>query len=111
MSNKEMCFCLSSLNVSHVIPPTLSSLLRLLPLQLELPHDGGSGGDGGWRGQDGDGVGHDGGDLVGPEATADQLEVDCLACVSEHFHCLLIGVALDVYTIDLQGAIIGKPMD
>lgn len=47
MSNKEMCFCLSSLNVSHVIPPTLSSLLRLLPLQLELPHDGGSGGDGG----------------------------------------------------------------
>lgn len=106
-----MCFCLSSLNFSHFTHPTLSSLLSLLPLQLQLPHDGGGGGDGGGRGQDGDAGGHSGGDLVGPEAPPDQLKVDCLACVSEHFHCLLIGVSLDVYTVNLQGAIVCECRD
>lgn len=111
MSSKECVFCLCSLNHSHFILPTLSSLLSLLPLHLYLPHDSGGGRDGGRRGQDGDTGGHSGGDVVRPEAPPDQLKVDCLASVSEHFHCLLIGVALDVYTIDLQMAMICEPVD
>lgn len=91
--------------------PTLSGRPGRAPLQLQfqLLHDSGRGGDGGRRGQDGDDGGHGGGLLllVGPESPTDQLEVDRLASVSEHFHCLLIGVSLDVYAINLQGANIG----
>lgn len=93
--------------------PTLRLLLRPLPLQLQfqlqlqlqLTQHGGSRGDGGVRGQDGDARGHGGGrgDLVRPEASADQLEVDCLAGVAENLHSLLVGVSLDVEAVHLQG--------
>lgn len=52
-------------------------------------------------GQDGDAWGHSRGDFFRLEAPSDELKVDGLARVSEHLHCLLIGVSLDIYTIDL----------
>lgn len=106
MRNKEsVYFPLSSLNCSHfILYLTLTSLLTLLPLQLKLPHHGGGCGDGGGRRQDGDTGGHSRGDLIRPEAPPDQLKMDCLTGMSEHFHSLLIGVSLYVYTIDLQRA-------
>lgn len=97
-----MCFTVLSVNLSHFVLPTFSSLLSLFTLQLKLPHDSGGGGDGGGRGQDCDTGGYSRGDFVRPEAPSNQLEVDCLAGVSEHFDGLLIGVSLDIYTIDLQ---------
>lgn len=100
-----------SLKSSHLTPPTVHSLISLLCLQLQLPHYSGGGGNGGVRGQDGHAGGHSGRDLIRPEAPPDQLEVDCLACVPEHLHCLLIGVSLDVHTIDLQRATICEPVD
>lgn len=109
-----MVFHLSSLNFSHCILPTLSSLLGLVPLRLRLHHGdrgGGGGGEAGGRGRDDDNRDHIRGHLLRPEAPPDQLKVDCLACVSEHLHCLLIGVSLDVYAIDLQRAIIREAMD
>lgn len=96
---------------SHFILPTFGGLLSLLPLQLEVPHDGDGGGDGGGRGQDANTGGHSRGDFVRPEAPSDQLEVDCLAGVSEHFDSLLISVSLDIYTIDLPRVIICEPGD
>lgn len=111
MRRNVVFFLLSLLNFCHFILPTLSSLLGHLSLQLQLPHDGGGGGDGGaWR-QEGDTRRHSGGDLVWSETPPNQLKVDSLACVSEHFHCLLIGVSLDVNAIDLQRAIIYEPAD
>lgn len=62
-------------------------------------------------GQDGDAWGHSRGDFFRLEAPSDELKVDGLARVSEHLHCLLIGVSLDVYTIDLWGATFCEPMD
>ena len=89
----------------------MSCLLSLLGLQLQLPQYGGGGGDGGiWR-QDGDTGSYGGRNVIRFEAPSDQLKVDCLACVSEHLHRLLIGVSLDVYAIDLQRATNCEPMD
>lgn len=111
LSIRNVFFCTFSVNLSHFFLPTFNNLFSLLPLQFERPHDGGGGGDCGGGGQDGDTGGHSRGDFIRPEAPSDQLEVDCLAGVSEHFDCLLIGVSLDIYTIDLQRVIICEPKD
>lgn len=89
----------------NAAPPTFSGILGLLPLLLRLPHYSG-GGDGGVGGRGGHTGGHSGRDLLGPEAPSDEFEVDRLAGVPEHLHRLLVGVTLDVYAIDLQGAIV-----
>lgn len=102
-TQKYIFIPVSSYNVflSKCSHPTLNGLLCLLPLQLHLHHGGGGGDDGG-RGQDRDTGGSGGRDSVGPKAPLDQLKMDRLAGVSEHFHCLLIGESLDVYTVHLQ---------
>lgn len=81
---------------------TFSRTLGLLPLLLQVPHYSGGGGDGGVRGQGGHTGGHSGRDLLGPEAPSDEFEVDHLASVPEHLHRLLIGVSLDINTVNLQ---------